>query len=192
MGENIGYETGKWYMVEIDYKVFIPAKFIGIKNSCFRMGRTFHNFPHPGEAVFENIQLYNTCGFVGNCWEESDYNKSDGEYTSFRSQFREVSENDFWAVQAIEEFQKIIASRKKSFTIFLPNGFRLEAKVKPPKEKDNLPGEYYAKVINPKTGQNKEGKFKYDGKKESVSCFVLSNFPGWHILEIKQLKIFLG
>jgi hypothetical protein len=188
--EEIGYKIGNWYMVEIDYNVFIPAKFIGIRPQCPFRGSLFHNFPHP-EAVFENVKLYNSCGFIGADWD-STANHGRGAYRSFRPKYRPVTESELWAVKAIEEFQKIIASRKKSFTIVLPNGFRFVGKVIPPKRKDNLPGKYYAELVNPKTGKRKEGWFMYDGKSNSVQEFLLSKLPGWQVLKLEQLEVTFG
>lgn len=189
--EDIGYEIGEWYMVQIGFDdIFIPAKFIGIRKPCSLPENLFHRFPHPGEAVFENVKIWNGCGFKGSEWlDKSDYSTI-GEYTSYKPTFRHVKENELWAVQAIEEFQRMIAGRQKSFTISLPNGFQFEGKIKAPKEKGDLPGEYYAKAINPKTGEEKEGRFEYDGKSESVHFFLLSRLPGWHIVMLKQQKIF--
>ncbi len=193
--ENTGYEIGKWYMVEIDRKVFIPAKFIGLRKPCPLPIELSHDFPHPGQAVFENVKIYSGCGFKGADWkEDSGYRNLGigGRYTNFAPTFRPVTENELWAVRAIEKFQEIVAGREKSFSITMNNGCRLEGKIQPPKKKDNLAGEYYSKVINPKTRESKEGKFDYDGKSESVQVYLLSRLPGWHIIEVKQQKIFFG
>lgn len=188
--KNIGYEIGKWYMVKIYYEVFIPAKFIGIR-PCSKMADAFHDFPHPGEAVFENVKIWgNCCGFEGVKWE--DTGQFSGRYTSFAPEFKPVSENELWAVKAIEEFQKAITGRKKGFSISLNGGFVFEGKIRPPKEKENSAGEYYAKCVDPKTGEKKEGRFDYDGKSESVNAFLLSKLPGWHIVSVKQQKIYSG
>jgi len=187
--EDIGYKVGKWYMVEIDDEIYVPAKFLGLRKPCSQPKAIGHSFPHPGEAIFENVKLYFSCGFEGTEWEKgSGY--WGGRYTSFRPVFRPVNESELWAVQAIERFRKVIAGRLKNFSITLPNGFRFEGKIKPPKKKDNLAGEYSAKVIDPKNGQEREGKFKYNGKSESVHAFILSKLPGQHIVSVKPLKVF--
>ncbi len=180
--ENVGYEVDKWYLVEIGLGIFIPAKFIGLKKPCPLLTKILHDFPHPAQAVFENVKIYGGCGFKGVNWDG-------GKYTNFTPAFREVTESELWAVEAIEEFQKMITERKKSFSIIMRNGFRFEGKIKHPKKRDNLAGEYYAQLINPETGEKKEGKFEYDGSKESVQSYLLSKLPRWHIVKIEQRKI---
>lgn len=189
---DIGYEIGKWYLVRIDFDLYIPAKFIGFRKPCSIPVNFAHDFPHPGEAIFENVKLFKhsaVCGFEGTGWVNTS---SYGRYTSFKPAFREVQETELWAIEAIEKFQRVIAGRQKSFRIPLPNGFDFEGKIKPPREKDNLPGQYFAKLINPKTGKKTEGNFTYDGQSESVELFLLCHFPDHHIIEIKQIKVLPG
>jgi len=183
--DKIGYEIGKWYMVEIDSGVFIPAKFTGLIPGCDFKSIPFHNFLHPGQAVFENVKLYGSCGFEGADWQSA---YKTGGYNSFKPKYRPVTENELWAVKAIEEFQKIVAGQKQAFSIVMNNGWKLEGKVKPPGKKDNLPGKYFARIVNRKTGEEREGPFNYDGKSESVRAFInskLSSPEDWHIHTLK-------
>ncbi len=185
-----GYELGKWYLVQIGWKVFIPAKFIGLKRPCGKCTHTKFDlgyFPHLGEASFENVVLYGSCGFAGAQWEK-DYHLGGGRYNGYIPIFREVTETELWAVQAIEKFQSLLTNRAKSFEIELPNGFKFQGKLKPPGKKDNLQGEYNAKMINPTTGEEKHGKFNYDGSLSSPREFLLKRLPGWHIVECKLKK----
>ena len=188
--ENIGYEVGKWYMVEINYEVYIPAKFTGINHGC-NLGSFYHNFPHPGQAVFENIKLFkNHCGFEGDQLGGGGVGigMNKDRYFSFKPKYRQVTENELWAVKAIEEFQKIVAGQKQAFSIVMNNGWKLEGKVKPPGKKDNLPGKYFARIVNKKTGEKREGLFNYDGKSESVRAFINLKLlsPGdWHVNMLK-------
>lgn len=188
--ENIGYEVGKWYLVEIGWQVFIPAKFIGIRRGC-NFKSPFHDFPHPGQAIFENVKLHKSCGFDGDKWRRGEegygLGAGIGGYTDFQPKFRPVTENELWAVEAIEEFQKVVAGQKQSFSIIMNNGWKLEGKVKPPGKKDNLPGRYYAHLVNKKTGEERGGFFNYDGKSESTRAFLNSKLPPevWHIHTLK-------
>jgi len=188
--DKIGYEIGKWYMVEIDLGVFIPAKFTGLIPGCNVRSDVFHSFPHPWQAVFENVKLFkNHCGFEGDQLGGGGIGlgMDKKKYLSFKPKYRQVTENELWAVKAIEEFQKIVAGQKQAFSIVMNNGWKLEGKVKPPGKKDNLPGKYYAELTNKKTGEERKGPFDYDGKSESVHAFLNSKLPLdiWHINKLK-------
>lgn len=180
----VWYEAGKWYLVEIDHGVFVPGKFTGVQ-PCPRKIDFSHDFPHPGEAIFENTRTggFEKCGYSGTCW---DQNKK--RYMDCKPVFRLVTENELWAVRAIEEFQKMIAGRKNSFKIVLPNGCVFQGKIAFPNKKDNLPGDYFARIINPKTGEKREGTFSYEREAVSVKQLILNKFPGWNIIELKLVK----
>src|SRR3989344_2653560 len=189
--DKIGYEIGKWYMVEIDLGVFIPAKFTGLIPGCNVRSDVFHSFPHPWQAVFENVKLFkNHCGFEGDQLGGGGIGlgMDKKKYLSFKPKYRQVTENELWAVKAIEEFQQIVAGRKQAFSIQMDNGWKFEGKVKPPRKKDNLLGRYFAYLVNKKTGEERKGFFDYDGKSESVRAFINSKLssPGdWHVHMLK-------
>ena len=189
---NIGYEVDKWYMVEINYEIFIPAKFVGLRPGCDFESNPFHSFPHPGQAVFENIKLFqNHCGFEGDRLGGGGVGigMDKDRYFGFKPKYRQVTEKELWAVQAIEEFQKVIAGQKQTFSIVMNSGWKFEGKVKPPMKKDNLPGKYYAHIVNKKTGEERKGHFDYyNGSCESTRSFLnskLSSPEDWHIHTLK-------
>lgn len=198
-----GYEIGKWYMV--DLKGFhdipskgighyqIPAKFIGlVKCEASNRRREFsHSFPHPGQAVFENVEI-DGCGYEGINWVKGKEMYGTSKYTGFRQSFRPVTESELWAVQAIERFQQLISGRKQSFEVSLPNGFVFKGQIKPPAKKDNVSGHYLATIINPQTGEEKSGTFEYDGKSASPHEFVIAKKPGWQITRLKLVKARIG
>ena len=181
---DVGYEVGKWYLVEIDYGVFVPGKFIGVQ-PCSKEANFGHNFPHPGEAIFENTKTggFEKCGYSGICWDEIKK-----RFTDCKPVYRLVTENELWAVRAIEEFQKMIAGRKNSFKIELPNGCVFQGKIGHLNKKDDLPGTYFAKIINKKTSEKKEGIFSYKKESVSVKQLISNKFPGWEIIELKLVK----
>ena len=180
-GENIGYEVGKWYMVMIGHDICIPAKFVGLRPGCDFKRDYFHNFPHPGQAVFENIKLFkNHCGF--------EWDQLGGGGVGFKPRYRQVTEKELWAVKAIEEFQMVVAGQKQAFSIQMSNGWKFEGKVKPPGKKDNLPGKYFARIVNKKTGEERKGYFDYNGSCESTRSFINSKLlspEDWHIHTLK-------
>ena len=188
---NIGYEVDKWYMVEINYEIFIPAKFVGLRPGCDFESNPFHSFPHPGQAVFENVKLFqNHCGFEGDQLGGGGYGlgMDKDRYLGFKLRYRQVTEKELWAVLAIEEFQKVVAERKQAFSIQMNNGWKFEGKVKPPGKKDNLPGKYFAYIVNKKTGEERNGHFDYNGSCESTRSFLnskLSSPEDWHIHTLK-------
>jgi hypothetical protein len=201
--EGCGYEIGKWYMVDlkgmhdvpgkgIGYYYQIPAKFIGLARcEASRRNSFVHDFPHPGQAVFENVEIEG-CGYEGINWVKENSLWGSGKYTGFRPTFRPVTETELWAVRAIERFQQLIAGRHQTFKITLPNGFVFKGQVKPPAKKDNISGCYSATLINPKTGKEKTGTFEYDGKGESPQAFLLTKMPGWQIVRLELVKPRIG
>jgi hypothetical protein len=179
------YQPDHWYVVPIQYKVEIPAKFVGLLPSCNvrLLGHKDYMPSHP-QALFENVRPFDSCGFGGTDWISGSYSSRYQNYTPI---FREVTEKDLWAVQAIERFQKALALRQASFSIPLPDGTTFECRLKPPKGEKDLPGKYSVRLVNPETNELEEGWFNYSGGAPSVRAFILGRRPGWHIDQVKRI-----
>lgn len=161
---GIGYVTGKWYLVTVDYSgASVPAKFLGLRAGVHVRDHYYPTFPCPGTAVFDHVKP-GGCGFcpAGPSEEEPGWGSCRRVYTRFAPAYPEVSVSEQWQVAAIERFYEVLRGRQESFRVSLPDGMVFEGKIKPPRPSERRPGRYFVRVRRLDTGKEFEGVFDFE------------------------------
>lgn len=93
----------------------------------------------------------------GSVWDEEEYYRSIIRY--HQDPPRPVDQDELWVVEAIQEFHRLLAGTKESFTINFTDGSQFVGKFKPAKKSPCAEGDY-SLVVYTKCGENRVGTVK--------------------------------